>query len=75
MGKYRFTFWFKRRGGKYWEEPMVFFNDSLEDAYWSAMRFAERFGFADFIYDDDLEVGAPMLPARDIAGRVIGRAV
>lgn len=74
MGKYRFRFWFKRPNGKHWEEPMVFFNDDLESAYWSAMRFAEKFGFADFVYDDDLEVGELILPARDISGRVIGRA-
>ncbi len=70
---YQYRFWFKRPNSIYWEEPMIFFNKNLEDAYWAAMRFAEKFGFVDFIYDDDLEVGSPILPARDISGRPIGR--
>ena len=52
---------------------MLFFGDNYDDACCAAIRFALKYGFVDFIYDDDLEVGSPILPARDIEGRPIGR--
>ena len=70
---YRYKFWFKRENSKYWECPMLFFDDNYDDACCAAIRFALKYGFVDFIYDDDLEVGSPILPDRDINGRPIGR--